>query len=115
MRGKLLAQSFTMGTVNPLQPLIPIRDLHKQIRDNPHPGAIGQLDTLTAYGAKHGRGSSTNSCRPAPLHYRRFGLGGHVEMFLRQFQNTYSSIRIDSRIGLEEHEIPETLKIVIFE
>ncbi len=27
----------------------------KQIRDNPHPGAIGQLDTLLAYGAKHGR------------------------------------------------------------
>ncbi len=42
------------------------------------------------------------------------GLVATLRWFLRQFQNTYSSIRIDSRIGLEEHEIPETLKIVIF-
>ena len=42
------------------------------------------------------------------------GLVATLRWFLRQFQSTYSSIRLDGRIGVEEEEVPEQLKIVIF-
>ncbi|MEW6352604.1 MAG: PAS domain S-box protein [Thermodesulfobacteriota bacterium] len=42
------------------------------------------------------------------------GLVATLRWFLRQFQSTYSDIRLESRIGLEEHEVPEYLKIVVF-
>lgn len=42
------------------------------------------------------------------------GLVATLRWFLRQFQSTYSTIRLDGRIELEEEEVPEQLKIVIF-
>lgn len=34
--------------------------------------------------------------------------------FCREFQETYSSIRIEKQVGLEEKDVPESLKTVIF-
>lgn len=42
------------------------------------------------------------------------GLVATLRWFLRQFQSTYSTIHLQGRIGLEEEEVPEHLKIVVF-
>jgi signal transduction histidine kinase len=42
------------------------------------------------------------------------GIVSTIGWFCREFQKTYSNIRIDQIADLQEHEIPESLKIVIF-
>jgi PAS domain S-box-containing protein len=42
------------------------------------------------------------------------GLVATFSWVLREFQNTYCDMKLIKRIGLNEHEIPEPLKIVIF-
>ena len=42
------------------------------------------------------------------------GLLVTVGWFCRQYETTYSEIRIDQRIKVEEHQVPDSLKTVIF-
>ena len=42
------------------------------------------------------------------------GLLATVRWFCRQFESTYSKIRISQGIRIEEHEVPDALKTVIF-
>jgi signal transduction histidine kinase len=42
------------------------------------------------------------------------GLMATLRWFLREFQNTYSTLKVECRIALKEHEVPESLKIVVF-
>jgi len=42
------------------------------------------------------------------------GIIATIGWFCREFQNTYESICIEQQLGIEEAEIPEPLKIVIF-
>jgi len=42
------------------------------------------------------------------------GIVSTIGWFCREFQKTYSNIHIDQMADLQEHEIPESLKIVIF-
>jgi len=50
--------------------------------------------------------------RPATLD--QVGVLATIAWFCREFQATFLSIRVDKRIGLEEKDVPEPLKIVIF-
>lgn len=42
------------------------------------------------------------------------GLIATLRWFLRQFQSTYSTLKVEGRIAIKETDIPESLKIVIF-
>lgn len=42
------------------------------------------------------------------------GILAALRWFLREFQTTYSEIRIEKNIGIEEEDVPEPLKIVVF-
>ncbi len=52
------------------------------------------------------------SLRPSMLD--DLGILATINWFCRQFESTYSNIRIKREIDIEEHEIPESLKIVIY-
>ena len=42
------------------------------------------------------------------------GILATIRWFCRQFESTYSKIRISQSIKIEEHEVPDSLKTVIF-
>ncbi len=86
----------------------------KQIRDNPNSGAAGQLDTLLPMVQNTVEEVQRIAVDLRPFIIDDLGLVATLRWFLRQFQNTYANIQLDNRIGLEEQEIPESLKIVIF-
>ena len=52
------------------------------------------------------------SLRPSMLD--DLGILATINWFCRQFESTYSNIQIKREIDIEEHEIPESLKIVIY-
>ncbi len=52
------------------------------------------------------------SLRPSVLD--DLGILATINWFCRQFQSTYSHIRIKQEIGIQEHEVPDSLKIVIY-
>ncbi len=52
------------------------------------------------------------SLRPSVLD--DLGILAAVNWFCRQFEETYSKIRIRKEIDIQEHEVPESLKIVIY-
>jgi signal transduction histidine kinase len=52
------------------------------------------------------------SLRPSILD--DLGILATINWFCRQFESTYSSIRIRKEIEIEEHEVPDSLKIVIY-
>ncbi|MGC8491410.1 MAG: cache domain-containing protein [Syntrophobacteraceae bacterium] len=49
-----------------------------------------------------------------PLVLDDFGILAALNWFFRQYRTTYSSVHIEEEIGIEEQDIPEELKIVIF-
>jgi PAS domain S-box-containing protein len=50
--------------------------------------------------------------RPATLD--QVGVLATIAWFCREFQATFLNVRVEKRIGLEEEDVPEPLKIVIF-
>jgi PAS domain S-box-containing protein len=52
------------------------------------------------------------SLRPSILD--DLGILATINWFCRQFESTYSSIRVRKEIEIEEHEVPDSLKIVIY-
>ena len=52
------------------------------------------------------------SLRPSVLD--DLGILATINWFCRQFETTYSNIRIKKEIEIEEHEVPDSLKIVIY-
>ena len=52
------------------------------------------------------------SLRPSILD--DLGILATINWFCRQFESTYSNIRIKKEIEIEEHEVPDSLKIVIY-
>ncbi len=52
------------------------------------------------------------SLRPSVLD--DLGILATINWFCRQFESTYSNIRIQKEIDIQEHEVPEPLKIVIY-
>jgi PAS domain S-box-containing protein len=86
----------------------------KQIRENPNSGAIEQLEMLLPMVQSTVEEIQRIAVDLRPSIIDDLGLVATLRWFLRQFKNTYSDIRVDNRIGLEEGEIPDSLKIVIF-
>jgi len=86
----------------------------KQIQENPNSEAIRQLHTLLPMVQSTVEEVQRIAVDLRPFIIDDLGLVATLRWFLRQFQNTYSDIRLDNRISLEEYEIPESLKIVIF-
>ena len=43
-----------------------------------------------------------------------FGILATICWFTREFEKTYGHIRVESRVGIKEEEVPDVLKIVIF-
>lgn len=86
----------------------------KQIRGNSDQGTIAQLETLLPMVQNTVEEVQRIAVDLRPFIIDDLGLVATLRWFLRQFQTTYSNIRLDNRIGLEEEEIPEALKIVIF-
>ena len=54
----------------------------------------------------------TMDLRPATLD--DLGILATIGWFCREFQNTYSTVRIDKDINIDESDVPESLKIVIY-
>ena len=52
------------------------------------------------------------SLRPSMLD--DLGILATLNWFCRQFESTYSNIRVKREIDIQEHEVPESLKIVIY-
>ena len=86
----------------------------KRIRENPNSEITGQLEMLLPMAQGTVEEVQRIAVDLRPFIIDDLGLVATLRWFLRQFQNTYSNIRLDNRIGLEEQEIPEALKIVIF-
>jgi PAS domain S-box-containing protein len=86
----------------------------KQIRENPNSETTRQLHTLLPMVQSTVEEVQRIAVDLRPFIIDDLGVVATLRWFLRQFQNTYSDIRLDNRISLEEHEIPESLKIVIF-
>ncbi len=86
----------------------------KQIQKNPGLETIRQLQTLLPMVQSTVEEVQRIAVDLRPLIIDDLGVVATLRWFLRQFQNTYSDIRLENRISLEEHEIPESLKIVIF-
>ncbi len=86
----------------------------KQIRENPDAEITGRLEMLLPMAQSTVEEVQRIAVDLRPFIIDDLGLVATLRWFLRQFQNTYSNVRLDNRIGLEEHEIPESLKIVIF-
>jgi PAS domain S-box-containing protein len=86
----------------------------KQIRENPDAEITGRLEMLLPMAQSTVEEVQRIAVDLRPFIIDDLGLVATLRWFLRQFQNTYSGIRLDNRIGLEEQEIPESLKIVIF-
>jgi len=42
------------------------------------------------------------------------GISATIKWFCRQFESTYSKIRVKQNINIEEHKVPDSLKTVIF-
>ena len=57
------------------------------------------------------RGIMTN-LRPSTLD--DLGILATISWFTREFEKTYGHIRVESRIGIKEEEVPDMLKTVIF-
>jgi PAS domain S-box-containing protein len=85
----------------------------KQIQENPA-NTTRQLETLLPMVQSTVEEVQRIAVDLRPFIIDDLGLVATLRWFLRQFQNTYSDIKLDNRISLEEHEIPESLKIVIF-
>ncbi|MGO9571664.1 MAG: PAS domain-containing sensor histidine kinase [Desulfomonilaceae bacterium] len=86
----------------------------KQIRENPESDITAQLKMLLPMAQNTVEEVQRIAVDLRPFIIDDLGLVATLRWFLRQFQNMYSDIRLDNRIGLEEQEIPESLKIVIF-
>jgi PAS domain S-box-containing protein len=86
----------------------------KQIQKNPGLETTRQLQTLLPMVQSTVEEVQRIAVDLRPFIIDDLGVVVTLRWFLRQFQNTYSDIRLEKRISLEEHEIPESLKIVIF-
>lgn len=86
----------------------------KRIRESPNSEITRQLEMLLPMAQGTVEEVQRIAVDLRPFIIDDLGLVATLRWFLRQFQSTYSNIRLDSRIGLEEQEIPEALKIVIF-
>lgn len=86
----------------------------KQIRENPESDVTGRLEMLLPMAQSTVEEVQRIAVDLRPFIIDDLGLIATLRWFLRQFQSTYSNIRMDNRIGLQEGEIPESLKIVIF-
>jgi signal transduction histidine kinase len=54
----------------------------------------------------------TMDLRPSTLDY--LGILATITWFSREFQKTFSRIHVDRKISIEENDVPESLKIVIY-
>ncbi len=86
----------------------------KQIRENPDSEITGRLEMLLPLAQSTVEEVQRIAVDLRPFIIDDLGLVATLRWFMRQFRNTYSGIRLDNRIGLEEQEIPESLKIVMF-
>jgi PAS domain S-box-containing protein len=86
----------------------------KQIRENPDSEITGRLEMLLPMAQSTVEEVQRIAVDLRPFIIDDLGLVATLRWFVRQFQNTYSNVRLDNRIGLKEDEIPESLKIVIF-
>jgi PAS domain S-box-containing protein len=86
----------------------------KQIRENRDSEITGRLEMLLPMAQSTVEEVQRIAVDLRPFIIDDLGLIATLRWFMRQFQSTYSNIRMDNRIGLEEEEIPESLKIVIF-
>ncbi len=112
---KRLAQELHDGIGQSLSAIkFKIESFVKQLRENPGLADVSTLDMLVPMiqGTVEEVQMIAMDLRPFMLD--DLGLITTLRWFLREFQNTYSDMLPDSKIGLAEHEIPESLKIVIF-
>jgi len=73
--------------------------------------SLEQIIVTVQDSIEESRRISTN-LRPSLLD--DLGLLPTIRWFCREFQNIYSDIRIESQIDIQENQVPEPLKIVIF-
>jgi PAS domain S-box-containing protein len=112
---KRLAQELHDGIGQSLSAIkFKIESLVKQVRENPGSHDSAGLDMLVPMiqGTVEEVQRIAMDLRPFMLD--DLGLIATLRWFFREFQNTYSDVKPESKIGLTEAEIPEPLKIVIF-
>ncbi|MBI4963958.1 MAG: PAS domain-containing sensor histidine kinase [Desulfomonile tiedjei] len=86
----------------------------KQIREVPGSEIAGRLEMLLPMAESTVEEVQRIAVDLRPFIIDDLGLVATLRWFMRRFQNTYSGILLDNRIELEEQEIPESLKIVMF-
>ncbi len=91
-----------------------IETVTKQIRPQLNSDCTSQLEMLVPMIQSTVEEVQRIAVDLRPFMLDDLGLVATLNWFLREFQSTYSHIRLDGRIGLREHEVPESLKIVIF-
>jgi len=91
-----------------------IENVMKQIRPQLNSDCTAQLEMLVPMIQNTVEEVQRIAVDLRPFMLDDLGLVATLNWFLREFQSTYSHIRLDGRIGLREHEVPESLKIVIF-
>lgn len=85
----------------------------KEMKDD-HPQASTALESIISIiqGTIDEARRIQGSLRPSLLD--DLGILATINWFCRQFESTYSNIRIQKEIDIQEHEVPESLKIVIY-
>ncbi len=111
---KRIAQEIHDGVGSSLAALrYKVDDALKQIGDN-HPQTRAVLESVISVtqGTIEEARRIQMALRPSILD--DLGILATVKWFCRQFESTYSSIRIKQEIDIQEHEVPDPLKTVIF-
>jgi signal transduction histidine kinase len=112
---KRLAQELHDGIGQSISAIkFKLENCMKQIREAPNSGATEGLEMLLPMVQSTVEEIQRIAVDLRPSIIDDLGLVATLRWFLRQFKNTYSDIQLDNRIGLEEEEIPDFLKIVIF-
>jgi PAS domain S-box-containing protein len=111
---KRIAQEIHDGVGSSLAALsYKVEDALKQIGDD-HPRTRAALESVISVtqGTIEEARRIQMALRPSILD--DLGILATLKWFCRQFESTYSSIRIKQEIDIQEHEVPDPLKTVIF-
>jgi signal transduction histidine kinase len=90
-----------------------MEDVAEQALRDPVCGA-GQLETLISHLADAIKETKRISANLRPLTIDDLGLLATIDWYTRQFNQRYENIRVVCQIGVEEQEIPEEFKIVLY-
>jgi PAS domain S-box-containing protein len=77
-------------------------------------GGSALLETLISYLADTIKETKRISANLRPLSIDDLGLLATIEWYTRQFSQRYENIRLVLQIEVEEHEVPEDFKIVVY-